>query len=104
MTTILRASLAVFALALVFSAYAFADGGTDFKRKCAACHGTTGKGDTPTGNYLKIKDLARADVQNESDADLTTIILHGKGKMPGYTGKISEAQISDLVEYIRTLK
>jgi cytochrome c6 len=104
MKTILRASLAVLAVALVFSTYTFADGGADFKAKCAACHGATGAGDTTMGKNLKLKDLGSAEVQKQSDEELTTTISKGKGKMPAYDGKLSKDQISDLVKHIRSLK
>jgi cytochrome c6 len=104
MKTILKASLGVLALALVFSTYTFADGGADFKAKCAACHGATGAGDTTMGKNLKIKDLGSADVQKQSDEELNTAITKGKGKMPAYDGKLSKDQIGDLVKFIRTLK
>jgi cytochrome c6 len=104
MKTVLRASLAVLALALVFSSYTFADGGADFKAKCAACHGATGAGDTTMGKNLKLKDLGSADVQKQSDDELTALIAKGKGKMPAYDGKLSKDQISDVVKFIRTLK
>ena len=51
-----------------------------------------------------MRDLGSADVQKQSDADLTGIITKGKGKMPAYDGKLSADQITDLVKYIRTLK
>ncbi len=105
MKTILRASLAVLTLALVFSTYTFAEGGADtYKAKCAACHGASGAGDTTMGKNLKIRDLGSADVQKQSDADLDTIITKGKGKMPAYDGKLTKEQIDGLVKYIRTLK
>ncbi len=105
MKTILKASLAVLTLALVFSTYTFAEGGADtYKAKCAACHGASGAGDTTMGKNLKIRDLGSADVQKQSDADLNTIITKGKGKMPAYDGKLTKEQIDDLVKYIRTLK
>ncbi len=105
MKTILRASLAVLTLALVFSTYTFAEGGAEtFKAKCAACHGATGTGDTTMGKNLKIRDLGSADVQKQSDADLNGIITKGKGKMPAYDGKLTKEQIDGLVKYIRTLK
>ncbi len=50
------------------------------------------------------KDLGSADIQKMSDADLTGAITNGKGKMPAYKGKLTDAQIKDLVAYIRTLK
>ena len=104
MKTILRATLAVAALALIFSTYTFADGGADYKAKCAACHGATGAGDTTMGKNMKIRDLGSADVQKQSDAELDGIIDKGKGKMPAYGAKLSKDQIGDLVKYIRTLK
>jgi mono/diheme cytochrome c family protein len=104
MKTILRASLAVVALALIVSTYSFADGAADYKAKCAACHGASGAGDTAMGKNMKIRDLGSADVQKQSDDELAGIIGKGKGKMPAYDGKLSKDQITDLVKYIRTLK
>jgi cytochrome c6 len=105
MKTILRAFLAIFALALVFSTYTFADeGAATFKAKCAMCHGATGAGDTVMGKNLKLKDLGSAEVQKQSDAELTTVIAKGKGKMPPSEGKLSKDQINDVVKFIRTLK
>ncbi len=39
-----------------------------------------------------------------SDAEMTAIITNGKGKMPAEKGKLTDAQISDVVKYVRTLK
>jgi mono/diheme cytochrome c family protein len=100
MKTILVAFLAVLALTLVCSTYTFADAGADYKAKCAMCHGANGEGKAP----MKTRDFASADVQKQSDADLNGIITNGKDKMPAYKGKLTDAQISDLVKYIRTLK
>jgi mono/diheme cytochrome c family protein len=92
-------------LAVVFTTWSFADGGADtFKAKCAICHGPDGKGQTAMGKTLNLRDLGSADVQGQSDADLTNIITNGKGKMPKYDGKLTKDQISDVVKYIRTLK
>jgi mono/diheme cytochrome c family protein len=94
----------VLALALVFSSYSFADGAADFKAKCAMCHGANGSGDTVIGKNMKLKDLGSADVQKQSDDELTTIVTKGKGKMPPSEGKLSKDQISDVVKFIRSLK
>src|SRR5215470_13984539 len=105
MKTILQTLVLVIAVALIFSTYVFADAGGDtFKAKCAACHGPDGAGSTTMGKNLKLRDLGSADVQKQSDDELTTIITKGKGKMPSYEGKLSKDQIGDLVKYIRTLK
>ena len=104
MKNLTMAVLTVLAFTLVFSTWSLADGGADFKAKCAMCHGADGKGDSGMGKTLKVRDLGSADVQGQSDADLNGIITNGKGKMPKYDGKLSKDQIGDLVKYIRTLK
>jgi cytochrome c6 len=75
-----------------------------YKTKCAACHGADGKGETTVGKADKIRDLGSAEVQAQSDADLTAIISTGKGKMPAYGKSLKPEQVKDLVAYIRTLK
>jgi len=104
MKNLTKAVLTVLAFTLVFSTWSFADGAGDFKAKCAGCHGADGRGDTSMGKMMKVRDLGSADVQSQSDADLTNIITNGKGKMPKYDGKLTADQISGLVKYIRTLK
>jgi mono/diheme cytochrome c family protein len=70
-----------------------------YKTKCAGCHGADAKGK----EALKTRDLSSADVQKQSDADLTTIITAGKGKMPPYGKSLKPEQVADLVAYIRSL-
>jgi cytochrome c6 len=74
-----------------------------FKQKCAMCHGADGKGDSSMGKTLKVRDLSSADVQKQSDADLTAIITKGKNKMPSYEGKLKPEEIKGLVAYVRSL-
>lgn len=78
-------------------------GAATYKTKCAACHGPDGKGDTAIGKTNKIRDLGSADVQQQSDADLTAIITNGKGKMPAYGKSLKPDQVKDLVTYVRSL-
>jgi cytochrome c6 len=86
-------------LALALPPMAAADAAGDYKAKCAGCHGADG-----SKSMMGAKPLNGAEVQGMSDADLNAAITNGKGKMPGYKGKLTDAQISDLVKYIRTLK
>jgi len=39
-----------------------------------------------------------------SDADLIAATTNGKGKMPAYKTQLTDAQISALITYIRTLQ
>lgn len=87
------------ALAALTVASAFAGGAETYKAKCAMCHGADGH-----GGKIAPMDLAGADVQKKSDADLTKIISDGAGKMPAYKAKLSAAEIKGTVEFIRSLK
>jgi mono/diheme cytochrome c family protein len=100
--TIACAALASLAV-LSASARAEDTGPATFKAKCALCHGPDGKGDTQVGKSLKIPDLGSADVQKESDAELTTVITNGKKQMPAFGKSLKSDQIMDLVVFIRSL-
>ena len=76
-----------------------AAGEATFKAKCAMCHGADGKGK----EAMKTGDLASADVQKMSDADLSGMITNGKGQMPAYK-TLTPEQVKDLVAFIRSLK
>jgi mono/diheme cytochrome c family protein len=98
-------SFALIALAMLLSTYTLADSGADaYKTKCSACHGANGAGDTMLGKNLKLRSLASAEVQKQSDDELAIIISKGKDKMPPYDRKLSKDQIGDVVKYIRSLK
>lgn len=79
------------------------DAATVYKAKCAMCHGPDGGGDTPTGKAMKVRDLRSAEVQKQTDAELTATITNGKNKMPAYKGKLDDAQIKQLVGFVREL-
>ncbi|HXW62443.1 MAG TPA: cytochrome c [Candidatus Acidoferrales bacterium] len=79
------------------------DGAATFKAQCAACHGADGSGKTAVGKSLKIRDLSSADVQKQTDEQLTDIITNGKGAMPAFKDKITADQIKELVVFIRQL-
>lgn len=92
-------------LALLFSTIAFAESAADtYKKKCSACHGVRGAGDTLLGKNLKLRPLGSPEVQDRSDAELTMIISKGRNKMPRFDDKLSRDQIHALVEYVRSLK
>src|SRR5215467_16222118 len=71
-----------------------------FASKCALCHGPDGKGDTSIGKSLKIADLHSTDVQKLSDEELKTVVTNGKNKMPPFKGKLTDAQILQVISYI----
>jgi mono/diheme cytochrome c family protein len=52
---------------------------------------------------LGTHDFASPEVQKMTDADLAGIISTGKNKMPGYAKTLKDAEIKDLVGYVREL-
>jgi cytochrome c6 len=74
-----------------------------YKAKCASCHGADGVGATPAGKATKARDFCSDEVKKETDADWITIIMKGKNKMPAYDKKLTDAEVKDVVAYIRGL-
>ncbi len=91
----------LFSLAIPFAA--MADNAAVYKAKCGACHGADGKGQSPMGKKMNLRDLAAPEVQKQSDAELTKIIAEGKEKMPGYATKLTADEIKGLVAFMREL-
>ena len=78
------------------------DAAAIYKAKCAMCHGPDGKAQTTMGKNLHIRDLGSEEVQKMKGEELEKVITDGKNKMPAYKGKLSEAEIDALVQFIRT--
>ncbi len=82
-------------------------GKTLYENFCLSCHGPLGKGDGPAASTLQPKpaDLA-ALLQSEDDAYLATRISEGKDgtAMAAWKNVLSEAQIQQIVVYLRALK
>lgn len=74
-----------------------------YKAKCVMCHAADGSGDTPAGKKLGAHDFRSEEVQKLSDGQLAETINKGKNKMPGYEKSLKEAQVKELVAYIRAL-
>jgi mono/diheme cytochrome c family protein len=83
----------------------FAESGADtYAVKCKMCHGADGTPPAAMAKSMGIKDLKSDDIQKQSDADLKMVVEKGKGKMPAFAGKLTPAQIDDVVKYVRSLK
>jgi mono/diheme cytochrome c family protein len=71
---------------------------------CATCHGTSETGPTQgpamTGLYRKPYMPSGAPANDER---VTEVIRQGKRMMPGYARTLDDAQIADLVAYLKTL-
>jgi cytochrome c6 len=102
--------LAVVILATAIDSVSAADAKENWAKHCAKCHGADGKGQTPMGKKLKVKDYTDAKFQAElQDEPSIKLIKEGKKEgtrtlMNAFNETLSEQEIKDLVAYIRTFK
>ena len=73
------------------------DGAALYAHVCAACHQTDGEGATGAGSYPALK----GDERLASTDYLLGVLLGGQHAMPALGRTMSDAQVSDLVNYVR---
>jgi len=101
--------LAGLALAATTTAMMAADATTTWDKQCKACHGVDGKGQTPMGKKLALKDFTDAAFQATfTDVQATKAIKEGvkdgdKTKMKA-AEDVTDADIKDLVAKVRAFK
>ena len=101
--------IAVAALAVSVVSASAADVKETWEKSCAKCHGPDGKGDTKMGKKLDIKDLTDSKYQATlKDDDMFKAIKEGikdgeKLRMKAAEG-LNDAEMKDLVSYVRALK
>jgi cytochrome c6 len=100
----MKRKIFVFATIVITSAgiSVAADAAANWSQLCASCHSKDGSGNTTMGKKLGVKDYSKD--QGFSDAEAANIIKNGKGKMKGFKGKLSDADVKALVAYVRSLK
>lgn len=96
----LKSVLLMLVVALAPIAFA-ADGAATYKAKCASCHGVDGKGQSAMGKKMNLRDLGSPEVQKQTDKELYDWTAVGKGKMPAYKDKLTDAEIKALVVHMR---
>ena len=83
------------------------EGAKIYGAKCASCHGKDGKGNPSMAKMFKVDlpalSLTDAATAARKDSELIATISKGKDKMPKFGGKLQEAEIGDVVAYVRSL-
>ncbi len=98
------------ALLIPVSTASALDAATNYSKKCASCHAKDGSGKTKMGKKKGARDYRDAKVQASfTDAEGIKAIKEGvkkEGKvvMKPYADKLSDAEISALMKYIRAFK
>lgn len=99
-------------IAALFLTFAFAGsapaedaaGKSIFGTHCAICHGPNGDGNSPIGKTLNVPDLHSAQAQKMTEAEAKDVVTNGKNKMPAFKDKLTDAQIGQVVDYVRHLR
>ncbi|MEM9453454.1 MAG: c-type cytochrome [Myxococcota bacterium] len=77
-------------------------GRTIFMKKCKACHGSNGKGDTPFGRKVQVRSLSRSGRSHKKIRALTANGVPGT-KMKPYRGKLNDKELDDVAAFVRAL-
>jgi len=83
--------------------FAQSSGEATYKAKCQSCHGAEGTPNPGIAKAMGVKPVSDPSVKSMNEAQMIAVTANGKGKMPAYKGKITDAQIKDSVDYFRSL-
>ena len=92
--------------AVSYTAASVTHGGALFAESCAACHGSTGRGDGPAAAGLlpRPADLTAPHTNDHTAGDMFWWLTHGFGRaMPGFGDQLSVEDRWDLINFIRAL-
>lgn len=104
MSKTFRFGVALAVTVLMASAVSFAQSGeATYKAKCQSCHGSDGVPNPGIAKMMGVKPVTDPAVKSMTEAQMILATANGKGKMPAFKGKLTDAQIKDSVEYFRSL-
>ena len=76
-----------------------------YPKYCASCHGKDGRSKTFKAKFNHARNLTDSDWQGAvSNERIFNSISNGRGKMPAFNKKLSEAEIETLVLFVRAFK
>ena len=96
-------TMLVLMAAPIATAFAQAPGADVYKSKCQSCHGAQGTPNPGIAKAMGVKPANDPSVKAISESKMIEDTTNGKGKMPAFKGKITDAQIKDSVDYFRSL-
>ncbi len=98
------AGVILLAASIAGPACAQTSGAAIYKAKCAMCHGADGQAMSPMAKNMHVLPFKAPAMVKASNAQFIASTTNGKNRMPAYKGRLTDAQIRDVVAYIRTLQ
>jgi cytochrome c6 len=104
MSKTVRTFIAVGALSLMAGTLSFgqSSGEATYKAKCQSCHGAEGTPNPGIAKAMGVKPANDPSVKSISETQMIADTTNGKGKMPAFKGKLTDAEIKASVGYFRT--
>jgi mono/diheme cytochrome c family protein len=93
--------LAALMAASTITAFAQGSGADTYKAKCLMCHAADGTASGPAGKAMNVPSFKAS---KQTEAEMIAETKAGKGKMPSFAGKLTDAQIKDVITYVKSLK
>lgn len=84
--------------------FAQSGGEATFKSKCAMCHGADGLASSSMAKTMGVPSIQSDQFKKFTETELMATVENGKGKMPAYKGKLTDAQIREVISYMQTLE
>ena len=81
----------------------FATARANYQKNCEGCHGETGEGGLVKveNKRIKVPSLKADHALKHTDEQITKMITNGEEEMPSFKDKMSTAEISEMVRYVR---
>jgi mono/diheme cytochrome c family protein len=88
---------------IVLNDTSVAEGQKIYSQNCAECHGDNLEGLSAEASGLEMAPPnLKKRIKSHSDGDFFWKIQHGRGDMPSFSDDLSEEQIWELINYIRS--
>lgn len=65
--------------------------------RCSGCHGLNG-----SSHVLQVPNFTMGEGLMVPDQEIIAVVKKGKGIMPGFNGILTDAEIRDVIAYVRT--
>ena len=76
----------------------------NFAKNCEGCHGPTGEGGLAKvdNKQIKVPSLKAEHAIKHTDEEITKLITNGEEAMPAFKDKMTAAEITDMVKFVRS--